>query len=177
MDERALINSLKKGNPLSMRTIFDSHFNQLCRVAFRVVEDRDQAKDIVQAVFVKLWTRRESLEIKGSLESYLKRATFNTALNHLDERERKMRHMGNMSLNPATRSTADSEIQYTELKASVNTAISQLPNRTRSIFVLIRSEDMSYKEVADELQISTKAVEKEMMRALRMLREALKNFM
>src|SRR5262249_14714803 len=130
------------------------------------------------AVFVKLWTGRERLNLTGSLEGYLKRAVFNTALNHIEQRDLKLRHMeGINNVRTALPRTPEAELQYSELEESVKAAVNDLPNRTRSIFVLIRSEEMSYKEVAEELQISTKAVEKEMMRALRLLREALKEYL
>jgi RNA polymerase sigma-70 factor (ECF subfamily) len=64
-----------------------------------------------------------------------------------------------------------------ELAQLAQKAISKLPPRTQAVFKLIRTEEMSYKEVAETLHISTKAVEKEMMKALRLLRQALKDYL
>lgn len=175
MDDHALKTALTDGNPLSMKAIFDRYYSSLCRLAFRMVNDRDQAKDIVQNVFIKLWNRRQELQITGSLESYLKKATFNTALNHLQERDRRQMQLTELEMvKPKSSTTPESEMIASEFREILKTAIGELPNRTRSIFTLIRSEEMSYKEVAEELQISTKAVEKEMMRALRLLKDSMK---
>jgi RNA polymerase sigma-70 factor (ECF subfamily) len=74
-------------------------------------------------------------------------------------------------------SPADNELALDELKEKANHAIEKFPGRTRIVYTLIRSEEMSYREVAETLNISLKAVEKEMMKALKMLREALKDYL
>jgi RNA polymerase sigma-70 factor, ECF subfamily len=73
--------------------------------------------------------------------------------------------------------SSDQGLDAAELSMKAEKAILALPERTRLVYTLIRSEEMSYKEVANTLSISTKAVEKEMMKALRILREALKEYL
>lgn len=73
--------------------------------------------------------------------------------------------------------TPSDEHSYNELSVMAEKAIETLPARTRAVFQLIRLEGMSYREVAQHLDISEKAVEKEMMKALRMLRDMLKDYL
>jgi RNA polymerase sigma-70 factor, ECF subfamily len=178
MDDKALIALLRKDDPLAMKVIFNHNHILLCNMVLRMVRDTDQAKDIVQDVFVKLWRNRHNLEIEVSLEAYLKRAAINTALNYLE----RIGRWSNIELNEGDLSafalnSTDRAFSFDELSQKASTAIQNLPIRTRTVFTLIRSEEMTYKEVAETLDISMKAVEKEMMKALKLLREALKDYL
>lgn len=169
---------LKTHDQKALKILFDLYHAPLCLLAFRMVGDKDQAKDIVQEVFIKLWKNRQRLDITCSLYAYLKRATVNTALNYIESTSRlKKESLEKSDLIAHARDTTDQKLAYDELKEKTDDAIRKLPPRTRTVFTLIRSEEMSYKEVAETLGISLKAVEKEMMRALKLLREALKDYL
>lgn len=161
-----------------MKVLFNRYHASLCRVAYRMVKDEDEARDIVQEVFIRLWKNRKDLQIEISLEAYLKRATVNTSLNFLQS-PRKQRRQQLDTVDPASvlSPSTDAKLSFDELSRKASAAIDNLPVRTRIVFTLIRSEEMTYKEVADSLDISLKAVEKEMLKALRLLREALKDYL
>lgn len=172
-----LLASLKNGEKSAINILFKLYHSPLCLMAFRLLRDRDAAKDVVQDVFIKVWNNRQSIEIHYSWSAYLRRSVINTSLNYL---ERNQRHphvdLEALTVHP-TVSPADQHQTFSELTNQVDDAIQNLPIRTRTVFVLIRQEEMSYKEVGESLQISTKAVEKEMMKALRLLRQNLRNFL
>jgi RNA polymerase sigma-70 factor, ECF subfamily len=176
MKERQILASLKDGNPDALKMIFDSHHASLCKVVYKMVKDADQAKDIVQDVFIKFWNNRNGIEIEISLEAYLKRAAYNTALNHLKSTGRwKKQELNELDLTFRATNSTELQISHDELSENVKLAVSNLPERTREVFLLIRSEEMSYKETAETMNISVKAVEKEMMKALKLLRASLKH--
>jgi RNA polymerase sigma-70 factor, ECF subfamily len=162
---------------VALKEIFMTHHESLCRVAFRIIPDKEKAKDIVQDVFLKLWIKRTELMINVSLGAYLKRSVVNTALNVLQQqRTVPLDESTSAEQFPSVRSPEE-EKEFSELQMVADTAIRQLPDRTRLVFQLIRFEGCSYREVAAQLAISEKAVEKEMMKALRLLREALKDYL
>jgi RNA polymerase sigma-70 factor (ECF subfamily) len=178
IDEKQLIQALQGDGKSAMQSIFNRYHALLCRVSYRIVNDKDEAQDVVQEVFIKLWRNRKELTITYSLEAYLKRAVVNTSLN-LVERKRKFK---SLDLDPSHTETLSGEIvnekhNLDELTVLVDHTINSLPVRTKAVFTLIRYEEMSYKEVAEILHISLKAVEKEMMKALRLLRKGLKDFL
>jgi RNA polymerase sigma-70 factor, ECF subfamily len=178
MTEKELLESLKKDDPSAIQYIFTRMHTSLCLLAYRMVKDHDQAKDIVQEVFIKLWRNRHELAITGSLAAYLRRAVVNTALNSIERKDRvNMQDLDHADLSAFAANLTEENISYQELTQKANDAIHNLPGRARVVFTLIRSEEMTYKEVAETLNISTKAVEKEMMKALRLLRDALKTFL
>jgi RNA polymerase sigma-70 factor (ECF subfamily) len=177
MTEEELITLLRSSDSSSIKPVFDRYHAALCFTAFKILKDHDQAKDIVQDVFIKIWNARHNLNIT-SLEAYLKRATINTALNYLEQRDRyKKEPIQESTLLSRATNTVSDELSMNELSTHANNAINNLPPRTRTVFTLIRSEEMSYREVAETLGISIKAVEKEMIKALKLLRESLRSFL
>lgn len=175
--EKHLLSLLKSNDKSALRALFETYHVSLCSLSFRLIRDRDAAKDVVQEIFIKIWNNRQSIEITSSLSAYLKRSVVNASLNHLEKTQRN-RHVDwdGIKNHPVTMG-ADQNQVYTELSNQIDVAIQNLPDRTRAVFVLIRQEEMSYKEASEFLHISVKAVEKEMMKALKLLRESLKHFL
>jgi RNA polymerase sigma-70 factor, ECF subfamily len=175
--ENDLLVRIKNDDRLAVKILFEKYHSPLCSIAFRFSKDRDIAKDIVQDVFVKFWANRKSIQITSSLAAYLKRSVINTALNQIEKDQRYSQvELGNLSNHPIA-SSSEEAFSLEELSGQLQKAINALPFRTRAVFLLIRNEEMSYKEVAEALDISLKAVEKEMMKALRLLRQMLKNYL
>lgn len=153
--------------------IFKSSFNTLANIAYSVVKDDDTARDIVQQVFLKLWVKRDSLHIKSSLNSYLHRAVVNTAINY---QERKKVVLFETDSNVPDTSDDQDKVQQEILEEKVRKYVNELPPKCRIVFSLSRFSDMSNKEIASHLDISLKAVEKHIGKALKQLRVTLKPF-
>ncbi len=148
----------------------------MCYHAWRYVKDRSTAEDIVQDVFFKLWKKMQHNELKKNLDikPYLYVAVKNTALNKLKVNKRRA-DLEEKSLTPLfveTMTAADILI-YNELKNHLMNAITDLPPKCREVFQLSRLENMSYKEISEQMNISIKTVENQMGKALRRLRESL----
>ncbi len=170
-----LLRLLREQPERGMRAIFDAHYANLCKVVYLLVQDGTAAEDIAQEVFVQLWKRKEQLELGSSLWAYLRRAGYNRALNWLRDRKlRTERERTGARENQVNPMQASGGVEQEELRASIRRAVDELPPRTRLVFILSRFEGYSRKEIAKELDISVKTVENQMTRALKMLREALK---
>lgn len=169
---------MQNGDPSAMNVVFQAYHTRLCLVSFRITGDTDAAKDVVQDVLLKLWQNRKSLNIQVSLEFYLKRAVVNTTLNFLERNKKKTPFdsaVGESALEPINFIEQEQDAQ--DLSKKINEAIQALPPRTKAVFTLIRFEEMSYREAAESLSISTKAVEKEMMKALNIMRQNLRDYL
>lgn len=163
----------------SFEALFRDHYPRLCEFVHGYVRSREVAEDIVQDLFLALWSKRRS---RGSAElttAYLFVAARNRALKHLRDRrvaarvhERKAAEQSD-----ADAGGADAEVRYRETAAAVDAAIAALPDRCREIFLLSRRQHMSYAEIAAALGISVKTVEVQMWRALRKLRGALADYL
>ena len=177
-NEKQILTALQSGDAAAMKVIFQQYHERLCRVSYLITSDSDAAKDIVQDVLLKLWQHRNKLNIQVSLEFYLKRSVVNATLNFLERNKKNVP----FELSVAETAIAPSDIvnlehNAKELSVRIDAAIKALPPRTRAVFTLIRFNEMSYRQAAESLGISVKAVEKEMMRALNSLRESLKDYL
>jgi len=138
----------------------------------------DTSEEIVQEVMFKIWVNRNSLNITGSIRSYLIRAVRNSCLNllkHLDVREDyRVRHE---SMDQGSYSSPEELMIVSELEQKIRNAIDDLPMERRKIFILSRYDGLSYAEIAEELGISIKTVENQMGKALKTLREDLSEYL
>ncbi len=155
-------------------SVFRSHFAMLSNIAYSVIKDEDAAKDVVQQVFVKLWQKKDVLEIKGSIKSYLHRAVINSSLNYI-EKNKRFFYVDSMKEEcDISQDSQQKEISDAEIEQEIRKAINELPEKCNLVFSLSRFSGMSNKEIAEYLQISIKAVEKHIGKALKTLRLSLK---
>lgn len=175
--DRDLLARLRSGDHSAFEAIFRQWYEPVVRSANRVLRDTGVAEELSQDVFLELWRRRESLAEDSSVAGYLMQAVRNRALNHLRHlavQKKSVVYVEALS-EPAER--ADAHAQAGELQAALTRAIAELPPRTREVFVMSRERGMRYTEIAEQLGVTVKAVEANMSRALRMLRDRLAAFM
>lgn len=165
-------------NPKGLEILFKTYHRQLWIFANQILKDADAAEDIVQEVFTKIWERRERLQIDTSLKAYLYTATKNTALNKIKSESRISWLDESFEENESlTENNTIGLIEAKSLEQKINFIIESLPNKCGLIFKMSRFENMSYKEIAEALQLSVKTVENQMSKALMILRKNLKNYL
>ena len=168
--DEALIAGLTAGRPAALDELFRRHYADLCRIANRFVRDEAQAEDIIQELFVSLWEKRATLPELESVGPYLRRSARNRSLNFL--RDSKRIPVTDAEVPERTAAPAVvGNLEGAELRARITRAIDQLPERCRLVFTMSKLEDMSHRDIARSLDISTKTVENQMTRAYRYLRE------
>jgi RNA polymerase sigma-70 factor, ECF subfamily len=177
IEEQYLLKRLKEGDIKALEVIFDQHYNNLCRYLLLLFKNQLLVEHIAQDIFIYLWEKREKLEIKTSLESYLFAAGRYKALNKIRNIKRQEEIKKDLSLdqNEATESV-ETELEIKELECLIDDAVSTLPERCQQIFRLSRDKEMSYKEIAEFLDISINTVEGQMAIALKKLRKILRPF-
>lgn len=165
-------------NQREFQEIYHQHFNGLANYAYSVLKDKDAAKDVVQDVFLDLWNKRETLSIKTSLEAYLVRAVKFKSIDFIRKDKTKQQYVANMTPSNVPHTETDSDDGQTEdRKKQLSYAIAQLPTKCRQVFLLSRINGYTYKEIAAEMDISTKTVENQISRALKLLRQKLSDLM
>jgi RNA polymerase sigma-70 factor (ECF subfamily) len=166
---------VRKSDAVAFDMLFNRYWEKLYRTAYARLNDTDEAKDVVQEVFIRLWNNREKTEIKTSLDSYLSGAVRLQVINHF--RSRKVRGLQLEEaidrINLLENSISD-VTDYLELEQTLEAAVNDMPLMLRDIY-LLRSENLSVKEIASRLGLADQTVKNYISEVLRRLRVVLKD--
>jgi len=135
------------------------------------------AEDILQETFIKLWENRENIKEDLSLKSYLYTIANNMALNYFRHKKIVIKYQVEQQQTEIDHFTDSPDRIYEkkELQSQLMSAIEQLPEKTRIVFMLSRFNKLKYNEIAERLEISIKTVESHIGKALKLLRKNFKN--
>jgi RNA polymerase sigma-70 factor (ECF subfamily) len=175
LSDDKLVALLKQGNEQALKEIFTRYNKLLYSYAYKKLEDQEEAKDLVQDLFIRLWSNRESFLLKTSLPSYLFRAVRNRALDIFAHKKIKSDYVASFqAFIDLPQSTTDYLVREKDISALIDREIQSLPPKMREIFILSRKENYSHKEIAKKIGISEETVTKQIKRALKILRLRLK---
>ncbi len=177
IEEKEWLQSMKAGQESALQKIFKHYYKYLVVTGYNITGDNEKAKDLVQDVFFELWKKREQIEIQSSLKAYLRRAVVNRSLNYIKTQKRF--DFGDENFDAQTPDktfSAQKNLEAQDLKAAINDAIDSLPAKCKAIFILSRFEKLSHKEIATKLDISTKTIENQITKALKIVRVAVNKY-
>ncbi|MHC1703732.1 MAG: RNA polymerase sigma factor [Tenuifilaceae bacterium] len=150
------------------RSIFDQHYESIRSFAYYKTGDVDLADDIVQEVFIKLWTNRESVKDE-TVKALLYTIATNTIKNHY-KHQKVVYNFQKQEVSNETSDEADSQLLQDELNKRLQDALAAVPEKAREVFLMNRIEGLTYVDIAERLGLSVKAIEKRMSEALSVLR-------
>lgn len=154
--------------------MLDLYWQPILAYAIRMLGDKDTAEDVAQRTFIRLWEYRTRLKPNRSIRSFLYKVTRNLALN--EQRSRKVRAEWRERAPAEQQPSNPTPIQALEgkeLRTAAEDAIEALPPRCREVFELARFENLSYRQIAQTMEISPQTVANQISAALSKLREAL----
>ena len=157
---------------IEFQQFFQEHYKRFVLQAIRIVKEGPKAEDLVQECFIKLWDKRAEIAFDDSSLGYFHRMVRNKCIDYLRSLKTTL-EIDNESYQSISNNTISSNLEFKEFQTKVDNAIDALPERCRQVFVLSRFEEMSYKEIAAQLEISTKTVENQISKALKQLRSKL----
>lgn len=173
-DEELLI-LFQDENVAVFEALYNRYWSVMYSAAYRRVQSREIAQEIVQNVFTSLWVNRRELRIQSSLQAYLLSAVKYKVINHF-EKEMVRRSYSEQLLATSTIATNFTEetILFEDLTAQLEEELANLPPRCREVFQLSRREFKTNKEIAEQLGISEKTVENQLTKALKILKSGLR---
>lgn len=173
MSEKELLLTLKTGNRHSFTVLYNQYWSQVYNFSRLYLTSRDAAEEVVQEVFVKVWESREFIReddnFKGLLFIITRNLIFNQSRKSFNEDFYKITMLAAMEQSY----DMEAEIDAKNLREYIDQLIADLPPKRKLIFTMSRNENMSYKEIAEKLNISEKTVENQISSAIKYLKQNL----
>lgn len=175
---QSLLQRLHENDEVAFEEMYHLHHQKIYNFIYRYIKDSTLTKELTQDFFVKLWEKRHKLSLQKPLEAQLFAMARNLVIDQLRKIARRNRLIENFSTRHTTISKITEEvIFYDDLQVHLNAAVEALPERRKKIFKLSRVQGFTYPEIAEQLSISPKAVEKQMSKALKVLQAKLSSFL
>lgn len=158
--------------------LFKTYFSSLCYFAQKYIADLDTCKEVVHTVFVNVWEKRDVFNFDKSAKSYLFTAVYNRSMNYIRDQKKFKNSESGEPLDARVGGGAEyyDHLEAAELESRIWKIINSLPERCKEVFVLNRFEGEKYAGIAARLGISVKTVETQMSKALKILREQLREY-
>jgi RNA polymerase sigma-70 factor (family 1) len=173
--EKELLELLRQDDSEAFEEIYKKHFNRLYSHAFKMLKDKAVCKDIVQEIFVQLWTKRHTQDIQA-LDAYLTAITRFQVFKTIRS-SRRYEDLFDAEHELPVCYTTEYSVTEKEILMVLSGGIAQLPEKCQAIFTMSRMEHLSTKEIALKLAIAPKTVENQLTIALRKLRVNFADFL
>ncbi|MEO8534637.1 MAG: RNA polymerase sigma-70 factor [Flavobacterium sp.] len=182
--ESDIFESFKKGNQTAFTYFYDKYFRRIQSFSVQFIYDKDEAENLAQEAFLHLWQNRENVDSINGIQSFLYTYAKSKCLNLIRHNKVKDKFKSDV-LNEKERelnievlnSIQFDTLELTELERIINESINDLPPKTREVFIKKRFENKKNAEIAEEMQVTLKAVEAHMTKALKILKTKLSDYL
>ena len=171
MTTSLLVHSIKQGDEKAFRVMYESYFPKVINYAQKLLRSREDAREVAQDVFIKLWTKRYELDPNQSVAGLIFRITKFLAIDRIRKQEHNIKTSAFSGSFEISDRSLETEYMGKELHSIYLGSIQKLPRKRRLIFQLSRNRNLPYKKISQRLKISTKTVEAQIRLALQQIRE------
>ncbi len=170
--EKDLIVGLINGDAQSFRKIYDLYIKKIYHFIYGYVKEKNEAEDIVQNVFIKIWEKRNVIDKEKSFEGFVFTIAYRAIIDRFRQNASKPYFNKGDMLDPQVSSSvfSDDLLHQHEIESLYNKSLQALPPKRKEIFVLSRHDGLTNKQIAEKLGISVKTVENQMTAALSSLK-------
>jgi len=170
--EKELLEKLKEGDTFAFEVLFYKYRNKIKGFATRLVPTQIDPDEIVQEVFVKIWLKKEYIDPEKNFQSYLFSIAKNLVLDHLKSAVNRKLYFVEEHFQQDLITEEEAEVQFpTDTEERLLSLIQQIPERRREIFCLSRFDRLSYKQIAERLNITENTVDSQIRNSLTFLRK------
>lgn len=173
--DEELITLLKDADHAAFTEIYQRYWKKLFYIAGKKLGNLDEAEEVVQNIFMSLWNRRENIVITTTLVAYLTTSVKYWIIKILDKQYHQQKYAQSIAKNLLDDSTQQ-WLDFLDLKEILDRYVSELPEKCQLVFKMSRNQNMSQKQIAEELDISEKTVEAHMGKAIKTLRTRFNQF-
>jgi RNA polymerase sigma-70 factor, ECF subfamily len=176
-EEHFIFSRMVEGDKNAFRFFFEKYYTDLCNLVNIYIHDEAMAEEIVQDIYIYFWEKKGKIQIESSVKAYLLRASKNKSLNFL--RNEKTRLNIHEKIREASETVYEMPVNMLDagqLRELIENAVKNLPEKCGEIYRLAKEKELTYKEIAEQLDISVKTVENQMGIALEKLRDQLRPY-
>jgi RNA polymerase sigma-70 factor (ECF subfamily) len=173
--DKELLQLIAMSNSEAFSLLYRRYWEELFVTAARALRDKEGAEDIVQDVFLSLWNRRHELTVEGSLAAYLHTSVRYKAIQYIEKnitRRDYLALLADISVNTLP-PNAEVNLQVEELQKTISNTIEKMPPKMQQVYILSRQEQLSHKEIAEQLIVSAETVKKHIQHALQLIKTAI----
>jgi RNA polymerase sigma-70 factor (ECF subfamily) len=172
-----LLSRLRQSDRDAFAELYRKYWRRLFDSAYKRLLLREECEEIIQELFVDIWEKRETLAITLSIEAYLFGALRYSIYNLIRSRNIRNAYLGHLSgYQQIEQNYIEDRLYYEELARALAKSIENLPEKIKMVYQLSRRENLTYKEISSQLNIPIDTVEKQMGKALKLIRTDLKDF-
>lgn len=168
---KKLVNGCLKNNRRSQEKLYKLFFDDMFQLCFKILKDEDEASDVLNQGFLKVFTKLESYNHQGSLNAWIYKIVYYTTLDYIKARKKKFEELGDEAMDTAFDAQIDCALQLEDIKSEIE----NLPKATRAVFELYAIEGYKHEEIAQQLNISAGTSKWHLSKAREVLREALQH--
>jgi len=166
---------IRQNDKEAFRILYNRYSDRIYRFSLKHTGNADEARDVVQTVFINIWEHRTNLNPDGQLKSYIYRITVNILINYFKKRSQRFRVIESMKKNdPSVADMTYEQIFFKDLEKAIGEIVKTLPPERQRIFNMSRNDGLSHKEIAERLDVSVRTVENQVYRAVKEIRLILK---
>ena len=169
LNDEQLLRAMADGEHEALEQLYSRYWQHLYIAAYNILKNKAACEDIVQEAFLQLWQRREKLDIKISLQSYLFSVVRYTVFKYIKKEQAHSRVFTNIEERLHYITPEDIVVEK-NIRSQLAGIVNSLPEKCREIYILSREEQLSHHEIANRLNISTKTVENHITIALKKIR-------
>nr|WP_067055121.1 RNA polymerase sigma-70 factor [Mucilaginibacter sp. L294] len=169
--DQELSDLLQSGDEVAYTAIYDRYVFTLLNHAYNKTRNREEARDIVQEVFTRLWARRQQIQITTNLAGFLYTSVHHIIIDQFVHNKVKDKYFASiLAFAVQSHGATDYRTRENQLTAIIEKEIAGLPHKMREIFDLSRKHHLSHKEIAERLNLAEQTVSKQVSNALKILR-------
>lgn len=172
-DDIRLINEIANNNYLSYNKLFNRYYSPLCSYVYNMVDDKNDAEDIIQELFLNLWKNRKKLEIHTKVSLYLYKSAKNLTLNYIRDNRKYKNSVQYEELKNDFYTVNEEALELQEFRRALNNCINRLPERNKEILLLHRVKGLKQKEISENLNISVKTIKNQIWLAMLRLKNCI----
>lgn len=170
-----ILERLRQGDEQIFEWLYTQYWQKLYRAAYKRLKDGPLCEEIVQDIFTSLWRRRSTFQLTQTWEVYFYKAVQYKVINAVSSQKVRKTYASTVTRSEADLST-ENTLRFEELLQRIEQITDRLPRRCKQVFWMSRRENYTIREISQQLDISQKAVEKQLTKALKQLRFSLQEY-